>query len=363
MKKIYIINNKYLTEDGDKLSIGGVESYIHNLCSVIIDMGYSVEIYQISSRCFCKEYDGVRVHGIVSKTKTFVKSVLKLIPKHNVVIFANDEIVYGRYDGITVNIQHGIGWDLQEHQYRGRALENIYELRKWVNAKHRINRAQKANCVVCVDYNYINWFRTQVDKVNPNYYVIPNFSEIPESLYNKPMNELNIIFARRFTSYRGTRIVGPALRKIIDEYKNITVTFAGTGPDEQYLRDLFPERNVEFVQYGYNESIITHKDKHIAIVPSVGSEGTSLSLLEAMASGCAVICTNVGGMTNIVLNGYNGIMVSPTESEVYQAIKEMIDDPKLRDFLSRNAYETVKAAFSKENWEAQWRHVIKSVML
>jgi len=105
-----------------------------------------------------------------------------------------------------------------------------------------------------------------------------------------------------------------------------------------------------------------HKDKHIAVVPTVGSEGTSLSLLEAMSAQCAVVCTNVGGITNIVLNNYNGKIVNAGDvDQLYQAIKELIDNPESRERLAKTGYETVKYAFSYERWVNQWSEVIKNI--
>ena len=101
-----------------------------------------------------------------------------------------------------------------------------------------------------------------------------------------------------------------------------------------------------------------HRDKDIAVVPTIGSEGTSLSLLEAMASGCAVICTNVGGMTNIVLNGYNGLMISPEEEELYRALNQILDNNQLRSSLQKHAYATIRSSFSLAKWQEKWIEVI-----
>ena len=119
--------------------------------------------------------------------------------------------------------------------------------------------------------------------------------------------------------------------------------------------------NVHFIRFASNESLQIHQDKDIAIIPTIGSEGTSLSLLEAMASGCAVVCTNVGGMTNIVLDHYNGLMINPDEESLYQAIKLLIEDPILKTSLQKHAYETAKASFSLEMWKERWRHILKKV--
>ena len=93
-------------------------------------------------------------------------------------------------------------------------------------------------------------------------------------------------------------------------------------------------------------------------MPTVGSEGTSLSLLEAMAAGCAVICSNVGGMTNIILDGYNGLMVNPDENSFYEGICELIDNNELREEIASNGKKTVEKAFSLDRWNKKWKTTI-----
>ena len=356
LPKIYIINKQYLDTVGEQRSIGGVETYIYNLCRVMIDKGIEPEVYQTSSMSFDKKHEGVLVHGIPVHPKGLVKAALSHIPQNEVVIFANDEVVYGKYDGTIINLQHGIGWDYQKHQYRGELFEILYRLQALKENIRRIKNSKAANYVVCVDYNYVNWFRTQVNYVKPNFVIIPNFTEIPKKQPQKPVDIVNLIFARRFTGYRGTRIFTAAIKKLIPLYENLYVTYAGTGPDEMWIKDqLAGQERVTFTSYKSNESLKIHADKHIAVVPSIGSEGTSLSLLEAMASGCAVVCTNVGGMTNVVLDHYNGLMVDPTEVAIFTAIEELIRDCELRTAVSNKAYDTVKTAFSKEKWVTSWR--------
>lgn len=362
LSKIHIINTIYLTLDGSKLSVGGVETYISNLCRVIIECGYEPIVYQMASKPFDILYDGVKVHGIVCSKKKIVKEALKIIPENEVVVFANDEVIHGRYKGKTLAIQHGIGWDLPIHKDRGALADLLYFTERVISAYKKVKNNQRTDVVVCVDYNYLNWYRTQVNASKAHFEVIPNFTRIPYTKYSKSDNTINIIFARRFVNRRGTRIFVPAIKRIINEYRNVDITFAGNGPDEEYIKEQFANcNNVHMTQYGCEESLKVHSDKHIAVIPSIGSEGTSLSLLEAMASGCAVICTNVGGMTNIVLDHYNGLMVSPDETSIYLALKELLDNRELLKHISDKGYETAKYAFSYEKWSRAWERIIHSL--
>ena len=88
-----------------------------------------------------------------------------------------------------------------------------------------------------------------------------------------------------------------------------------------------------------------------------------MSLLEAMASGCVAICSNVGGMTNIILDGFNGIMFDPyNEDNLYNAIEKVINDKEFRLRLARNGYMTAREAFSLEIWQERWSNVIDNII-
>ena len=105
-----------------------------------------------------------------------------------------------------------------------------------------------------------------------------------------------------------------------------------------------------------------HSEIDISIVPTIGSEGTSLSLLEAMASKTAVVCTNVGGMSNIIIDNFNGFIINPNVEELFLKVSKLIEDKELRDRLSNNAYLTVSEGFSFELWKQKWIEVILKVI-
>ena len=87
-----------------------------------------------------------------------------------------------------------------------------------------------------------------------------------------------------------------------------------------------------------------------------------MSLLEAMSSHCAVIGADVGGITNILLDGYNGLMVPAGDSErLYESIKCLIENPQERERIARMGYETISRAFSFDIWKSKWTRVIKNI--
>ena len=96
---------------------------------------------------------------------------------------------------------------------------------------------------------------------------------------------------------------------------------------------------------------------HITLIPTVHSEGASLSCLEAMACGNAVIATNAGGLTDIIINGYNGLLIDPQENELFDAVCLLIDNIDLRNTLGSNAIKLVQS-FNKNIWITRWENIL-----
>lgn len=218
--------------------------------------------------------------------------------------------------------------------------------------------------VVCVDNNFICWHRTQLHERDVNLIPIMNFAEVgPKETIKEKHDFTSIVFARRFFDYRGTRIFTAAVKRLLSEHYKISVTFAGEGPDEGWLKEQFAHsKEVVFTHYDSSKAIEFHSQFDIAVVPTTGSEGTSLSLLEAMSAHCAVLCTNVGGMTNIIIDGLNGIMTLPTADAVYEGLKFLLTHPDMREKIASRGYETVAEAFNLKQWEEKWSKVLASKM-
>lgn len=369
--KAHIIYLNYLTPDGTKMSIGGIQTYITSLSKVLIDLGFEIHIYQQSSVDFDVKYHQNYVHGVKIETSK-AKKISRLVfnryestfnKKDDIIIFGSEVMNVSCPGYKSIAIQHGISWDIPcEGEVSQFEFFKQYFI-KALRALKLINRIAHTETLVCVDYNFINWYRALVVKPQVNLLAVPNFTDIPSSESLLKTEKCKIIFARRFFPYRGTRIFARAAKRILEKYQNVEITVAGSGPDETYMREILGNnQRVDFIQYSSNDSLKIHANKDIAVVPTVGSEGTSLSLLEAMASKCAVVCSDVGGMTNIVLDGYNGLIISATEDSIYNALSKLIDNVNLRKSIADNAYLTVSQSFTLNKWESAWIEAIKKTM-
>ncbi|MDT0186472.1 glycosyltransferase family 4 protein [Microbacterium sp. ARD31] len=76
----------------------------------------------------------------------------------------------------------------------------------------------------------------------------------------------------------------------------------------------------------------------IALVLPLVPEPFGLAALEAMASGCAVIAVPTGGSTEVLGDG--AMLVGPDVGEVASALQRLVEDPELRQRLSKRAIDT-----------------------
>ncbi len=370
MKKIIAIYNNFFTANGSSESVGGIQTYLRNLLPFFVELGFAVELHQMGSVDFERDYKGVHVTGHVLSSRKAQKQDVELYQlatkhadhKNDILLFATTTNMVKNDFTHSLAIQHGITWDVPKHKHFSHKRNLIQIFLKSILAYKTISEMDKVKNIVCVDYNYINWYRTQVAYPDVKMYTIPNFTDIPDSLEVQARDHVSIIFARRMQEYRGTRLFADVAKALIMKHPTIFVILAGTGSDEQYMHDKLDQYSqVTFITYNSEDSLRIHRNIDIAVVPTLGSEGTSLSLLEAMAAGCVPVATNVGGMVNILLNGYNGYIVNPDFDELFNAIDVLIQDEEKRKQISEKAYETVKASFSIKRWKEEWKKVVEHI--
>ena len=378
MSSTAIVYPNFFDPNGSERKLGGVETYLWQLSRLISDRGGEPVLFQAAERSFRRQLEHLAIEGIVPSRRlgrtTLQRDLYERAVDH--VQVDNGTIVFGadhtsvptRYPR-AVSIQHGIGWDLPAHFYRQAASR--VPLPDGARKRYVAWRSRRyfENCPnrVCVDYNFPNWYRAQSSGADSGrIWTIPNFVDLPRDfapdLGRHRDGVVRFIFARRFVEYRGTRIMTDAARSLLDRLGNVSFCFAGEGPDEAHIRERFgDDPRVSITRFLPEESLAFHSQFHVAVVPSLASEGTSLSLAEAMGAGCAVVATGIGGMTNMVIDGYNGRLVQPQAEALADVLHQLATDPAQRARLATRAADTAREAFSLDRWRDRWSHVFDEI--
>ena len=167
-----------------------------------------------------------------------------------------------------------------------------------------------------------------------------------------------LLFVGRLSDQKGLQYLVDSMVDLVRYDKHIKLLVIGEGPYEKILRKRINskdvENHVEFLgSIPTNKVAEYHNFADIFILPSLsnktGTEALGLSLLEAMASGCAVIGTNVGGISFAIKEGYNGLLVRQKDSHALShAVITLLKNKGKSLNMGKNA-----AKFARENysWE------------
>ena len=117
--------------------------------------------------------------------------------------------------------------------------------------------------------------------------------------------------------------------------------------------------------------IVGHQDEpehwfqaiDVCCLPSFANEGVPQALIQAMMSGCAVIATNVGSMSEVIADGETGLVVPPRDARsLAAALARLTESADLRAALSRRARAHVLELFTLERMADRMEHVFASVL-
>jgi glycosyltransferase involved in cell wall biosynthesis len=148
------------------------------------------------------------------------------------------------------------------------------------------------------------------------------------------------------------------LAKILEKNKvNFHLKIIGSGDQETWLCkeinlvNASSERQRITFEGGvpYSQMPDCWKDTDICVLVS-NYEGTSISMLEAMAQGCVPVVTNVSG-TKIISNGINGFTVPVGDMEkMAYLIEELTNDRSKLQQVGTYAYQTILNNYSFEKY-------------
>lgn len=128
----------------------------------------------------------------------------------------------------------------------------------------------------------------------------------------------------------------------------------------QTPRDLPPGAHLG-IEWPHERIIRAFRHATVAVLPSTWPDPCPTTVIEAMACGRPVVTTRNGGMTDLIEDGVNGILVTPGDSvELAAAVRRLLGDPQLRDRIGRAARRRARQ-FSASTVAAQLERVYAEV--
>lgn len=166
-----------------------------------------------------------------------------------------------------------------------------------------------------------------------------------------------LLYVGQVIEHKGvhTAIEAVRLLKTVHGSRNISLDIVGGSTVPEYVtrlkravRDAGLEDVIRFRGAVDREELADiYRDNHILIFPSAWAEPFSITLLEGMSSGLAVVGTATGGSGEILEHGNNALLFSVGDAEACAAqLHRLLSDPALYRRLCEQARETVERSFT-----------------
>jgi phosphatidylinositol alpha-mannosyltransferase len=181
-----------------------------------------------------------------------------------------------------------------------------------------------------------------IDRFFPgDYKVIPNGVDVGRFANAVPIARWqdgtpNVLFVGRHEPRKGLIDLLKAhriLRKTGTESRLLVV---GSGPQEREARRYVATRGLQGVEFlgrvSDAQKAQLFRTADVYASPATGGESFGIVLLEAMAAGTPIVCSDIHGYKGVVRRGREGLLVPPREPrELAVAIDRLLRDPALRE--------------------------------
>jgi len=184
-----------------------------------------------------------------------------------------------------------------------------------------------------------------------DYKVIPNGVDLRRFAHAVPMarwqdGRSNILFVGRLEPRKGLLPLLKAYRILRKGGCDCRLLVVGSGPQEREARRYVMTRRLPDVEFlgrvSDGDKVQLFKTADVYASPATGRESFGIVLLEAMASGTAIVCSDIHGYKGVVKRGEQALLVPPGESRpLAEALMRLLADPDLRERMGQSGLERV----------------------
>jgi glycosyltransferase involved in cell wall biosynthesis len=194
--------------------------------------------------------------------------------------------------------------------------------------------------------------------------ILVSGNAIDDAIFNPPPDsqarERMLLCAGRLSPGKGVEELLSAAAVVMQHDTSLRMVVAGDGPlrsalEQQALREGIAERVIFIGQVSDRQELAALYRRAMLFVLPSHHEGLPTVLLEAMACGCPVIATAVGGIPGVVHHAENGLLVPPRQAEILaDAILQALADPAALERFSQNGLKTIRDGYTWEKLGAAY---------
>ncbi len=152
------------------------------------------------------------------------------------------------------------------------------------------------------------------------------------------------------------------LADVIRQVPEARLAIVGDGPDREALERRFADTNTSFFGYMKGEELATAYASSDAFVYASETETMGNVILEAMASGLAVVAPRAGGIPSLISQGNTGLLYQPRDtSAAVAALQRLLASDSVRNDLGQAARTEVEAWGWNRAVERVRQHYVETI--
>ena len=336
---------------------GGQEIRIVDESKAFMEKGYEVIIVaQPDSMLYSKSIEaniqciplkmnkGINLSSILKLIKIIKKFQIQIVHTHSSVdsriagiaaYICGVKVVRSRHISVPISKSFLTHW--QYMHLADRIITSGSEIRKNMIIKNHMNPDQIISAPAGVNTKQYNLNRT--------------LSDI-RSKYNLSEDIFLIGIVSVLRSWKGHKFLIEAIEILRINIPEVRLIIIGSGPQEKIIKKLINHLKLDdyvLLAGHHADPAPFFKAMDVMVLPSYYGEATSQVLPQAMLMGKPVISTNIGGLSEVVINNKTGLVVAPKDSNsIANAIEKLHKDEKLRKKLAKNGQQHALSYFTFE---------------
>lgn len=231
---------------------------------------------------------------------------------------------------------------------RAATVRAVLERRHYLRRSFERVDAILAPTALMRDVLIANGLPADLIRVHPYSLDLSRFREVRDSRARSGRG-VRFAYIGRIGRPKGIHILIRAFRRLLDP--NATLEIVGeVGAEHDYFRQLYElaagDERIRFAGGVPNERIPERLRRvDVQVVPSVWHENAPLTISSAQAAGVPVVASRVGGMTELIIDGENGLLFEPADvADLAVKLESLIASPELIERLAGEARQPLSAA-------------------
>jgi glycosyltransferase involved in cell wall biosynthesis len=213
--------------------------------------------------------------------------------------------------------------------------------------------------IVLTEFSKQLYSRSSLGISEDRFIVKPNFIENIES--GAEERENFYLYVGRLSEEKGINALLETFTKT-----NFQLKIAGDGPLLQKVISVSDQvANVEYLGKLDKQEVLEYMKKCTALLfPSIWYEGMPMTIIEAFAMKSVIICSNLGAMSAMIVDEYNGLFFKTGDSaSLLDKIKEWESKSEQdKESMRNNAYNTYKENYTSDINLKQLSYIYNSLI-